>query len=261
MSPQDYKEEDIELVQEIVEKIIDLLDNKSSQLIEELSKRDLSSFDNIIRTFQNIFFRELITQNTTPIPSLYEPITSYKPTLSKEIQKIGREDKNSISSGVGTYLSIVIGLFLISKGLEKYNFTISTQYFKLLAYSSLDIIDYNKKIFGIEVIYPKSLKIIPLKPRLIISNLIPLLENQIFKLGNGACPYTYGKRGNQLNQELIEISLKFLQQFYDKVLIKYKELTYKPNKVPDYVIILRGEFDAINLDHLHSNPLIFKPIN
>ncbi|MCH8519246.1 MAG: hypothetical protein LAT82_00635 [Nanoarchaeota archaeon] len=260
MSSQHYKEEDIKLVQEVVEKIIILLSQNSFKIIKELSTKKLNSFDAIIREFQRIIYIELTIQNVI-VQSPYEFVSPYKPLLSKEIRKEGRSDSNSISSGVGTYLSIIIALFLISKGLEKHNFQISKEYFELLAYSSLDIIDYNKKIFGVEVIHQKLFNFIPIKPRVIISNSIPFLNDALFKLGGGACPYTNGKKGKDLNAKLITQSLIFLEQFYQKILSKYEHLEYKPNTIPDFLIILRGEFDAINFEHLYNNPSIFKKIN
>lgn len=253
MSCEYYDKDNIELVQEIVEKIIIILETKSTQIIEQLFSIDLDSFDTLICELQSILYAELV--------NLYTNLDD-KSFLSKNIEKNEREKtQNTIKSGIGTYLSIIVGLFFISKGLTKHGFIISDEYFKLLPYSSLYNIDYNKYLLGIDVIHKKLFLRNSVNTDLKFLNKIPLLESRTFKLGNGACPYTYGKRGVELNKNLIEASLIFLEQLYDKVLLKYETSEFELHKIPDFVKILKGEFDAINFDHLHNNPSIFNPIN
>lgn len=263
-----YFQEDIEEVQEVVEKIIVLFNQSSELILNDFKKDKIKNFDSIKKIIYSF-----LRSNFKIINSNYLNPNDISSTsiFNKEIKKRSREFGSQIGSGVMTFLLIIFATLLISKGLEKHGYRINLNFLKRLPYSSISNISKNKGILGICNVYDEKLnffqsfitQIFGKKYVFTIKNEIPLLSNEMFLFGDGACPYTSGKEGKVLNENLINSVNVFFEKFYLEILIHY-ENEYKNledlSLIPDFVQILLGKFTVVNKEHLDKFPKFFEKI-
>ncbi len=164
-------------------------------------------------------------------------------------------NKETLSSGVYTFITFYLLLSILSKGLEKeYNYKITKQTFLLLPYSSAEKLFYtNAVILG---------KKDESKFKINLNLKIPLLVDSTLKIGEGACPYIRGVNGKNLNDELYESMISFLEELYSEVFIEIIRIYNDKNKnwTPDYANYSLGRFENVNIKHLENNPNIFERV-
>ena len=236
-----YNEEDIGIVQDVVEAMIQILDNKENFLTIFLDKNI------VINSFKDLY--ELI------FIQLSLNLKHY--SLNREI------NETKIFQGITTALLFYITTFLVSKGLKKHNYKISVEFYYLLPYSMQENIGFNQLILGIR---KKEPKLFSGNVSYSLDKNIPLLKNKMIIFGGDksrkvGCPYTQNKNGKQLNQNLSDSMLTLLELLYSQILQYYeKEYENSPiSKTPDFVNLLLGRFE-INEEHLLKYPQFFQRI-
>lgn len=245
-----YEEEDIDYLQIIVSKIIEILQSKRSEILIKRLKNNISSFHDFWEIIRDFFVDEIGRDRELNKELIRRKKAGH--ILEKEIGKKGIFDKETVLAGMNTFIIIYIASFFISKGLEKKGFKLSNFFFIILPYFSSKNQTINKRILGINPKYTvfRTLD----KVEFLLD--IPLVKETFLKMGGGACPFTSSTEntnGKKLNADLSRTMIFFLDDVYRFVLIKYEE-AYKNssiNQTPDFVNVLLGRFE-INEEHLLS---------
>lgn len=239
MPTQKYFEDEIELTQEIVQEIIIVLQN-TDLLLQEISEFSLNSFEEFISSLHAVIYIKLSNKRDDNV------------------------NGTKLSQGLTTAIIFYCALFFISKGLEReHKYELNKKLFELIPYSMQENIGINQEILGVQ----KIKKTFRNNSHFSISTNIPLITDSIFILGGNqsrrvGCPYTQNSNGKELNRDLSDSLLNFLELLYQRILKNFLE-TYSnipENKTPDYINVLLGRFE-INLAHLEKNSQFFQKLS
>ena len=256
MTKNTYSPDDIEYSQMVVEHLIILFDKKS-QFLNSLFYKNYDSYELLINQFKIEIFNYLDN-----IRNIDSNLRIKKPDNSKITEKkvmrlssIGKvEGSSTIRVGVYTFVIIYLALFLISKGLEKHGFRISKNFFTRLPYTSFDAMRHNVWALGIDDTNTHLFNPISLKLK------IPMLIDDDYVFGGGACPFSRESKGKNLNLDLYHTCMSFFDLFYAQKLSEY-ETKFEESSIddtPDFVNIMLGRFEGINIEHLKGKPHLFE---
>lgn len=226
-----YSAEDIEKVQNLCSQLMYHLSNDQEVILKNIEKNRPSNYHYLSKLLYDYF---------------------YEKTDSRTIfTRIGKRDK-PLFSGVGTFLSFYITLFLLSKGIEKHGFKISSQLFRQLPFFSFEYLEYNSKVVG----NTKQGR------NYAISTHVPILIDSEFIFGKGACPLVHGKKGMGLNINSYQNFNTFFEKLYTQILKRYEiQFQNMPREqTPDFVNILLGRFDSIKYERLRKRKDLFESL-
>ncbi|MFT4244300.1 MAG: hypothetical protein ACMXYB_02490 [Candidatus Woesearchaeota archaeon] len=261
MDKNTYSSDDIEYSQMVVKHLIFLF-SKKGKFLNSLFFRDYDSFHFLVAVFKNEIFNYL--DNNKNIDSnlrIKKPDNST--IIEKTVMRLSStgevKGSSTIREGIYTFVVLYLTLFLISKGLEKHGFRISKNFFIRLPYTSFDAMKHNIPVLGIDDTNIHLFNTISLKLK------IPILIDDEYIFGGGACPFSRvkkgeEKKGQELNNNLYNACMSFFDLFYAQKLSKY-EITFKNSpidKTPDFVNIMLGRFEEINIEHLKKNSHLFE---